>query len=532
VNGLVYIGNGGAEFGVRGYVSAYDANTGKLAWRFYTVPGDPAKGPDGAASDPVMPKAAATWTGEWWKIGGGGTAWDAIVYDAEFDQVLVGVGNGSPWNQQLRSPGGGDNLFLASILALDAKTGAYKWHYQTTPGETWDYTATQPIVLADLTIGDAVRKVAMQAPKNGFFYVIDRTNGRLISAKPLLPMFSAKETTEGMPLSWASAVDLTTGRPVENPNARYPAAAALVRPGPFGAHNWHPMAFSPETGLVYVPVQDMAFGYEGAPTLSVTPVTKNIGLNFQPFPSDRTVRAAIKGAAKGFLIAWDPVRQQEAWRVEHKGPWNGGTLATAGGLVFEGTIDGRLLALDAKIGRQLWSYDTDLATLAGPVSYSVRGEQYVAVLSGDGSAFMLIGGVLGPRAATSVNGRVYAFKIGGRAARRPVPVQKAVFPKTPAIAASAEDVRRGGMLYDQFCMTCHGLAAVGGVNPDLRRSAMLLDRAAWRTFVGGEGMPSRAMPRFSKHLTADDVERIRAYVASELAYTAADRPTTSSGRQP
>jgi quinohemoprotein ethanol dehydrogenase len=244
-NGLVYIGNGGAEYGVRGYVSAYDAESGKLRWRFYTVPGDPSKGPDNAASDAIMAKATATWNGEWWKWGGGGTVWDAIVYDTEFDQVIVGVGNGSPWNQAIRSPKGGDNLFLSSILALDAKTGAYRWHYQTTPGDTWDFTATQPIVLADLTIGGAPRKVAMQAPKNGFFYVVDRQNGKLISATALLPMLPTKSTPQGMPLSWAYAVDQETGRPVENPEARYRSGTVIVRPSPFGAHNWHPMAFSP-----------------------------------------------------------------------------------------------------------------------------------------------------------------------------------------------------------------------------------------------------------------------------------------------
>ena len=247
-NGLVYIGNGGAEYGVRGYVSAYDAQTGALRWRFYTVPGDPAKGPDGVASDPVMARAAATWKGEWWAGGGGGTVWDAIVYDPEFDQLIVGVGNGSPWNQQIRSPGGGDNLFLASIVALDAKTGAYKWHYQTTPGETWDYTATQPIMLADLTIDGTPRKVAMQAPKNGFFYVIDRTDGRLISASPFLEMLPAKDTPKGAPIAWAYAVDKTTGRPVENPEARYMNGVALIHPSPDGGHNWHPMSYSPADG--------------------------------------------------------------------------------------------------------------------------------------------------------------------------------------------------------------------------------------------------------------------------------------------
>ena len=283
-NGLVYIGNGGAEYGVRGYVSAYDANSGKLAWRFYTVPGDPSKGADGAASDPILSKAAATWNGQWWKLGGGGTVWDAIVYDDDFKQVIIGVGNGSPWNQQHRSPGGGDNWFLSSIVALDASTGAYKWHYQTTPGETWDYTATQPIILAEISIDGKMRKVAMQAPKNGFFYVVDRETGRLISAQPFLPMSPTKSTPTGMPVSWAYAVDPATGRPVENPEARYRGGAALVRPGPAGAHNWHPMSFSPQTGLVYLPAQDMAFPYAH----DANPVTRegfyNAGVVFDSAP--------------------------------------------------------------------------------------------------------------------------------------------------------------------------------------------------------------------------------------------------------
>ena len=247
-NGLVYIGNGGAEYGVRGYVSAYDAAPAGSRWRFYTVPGDPSKGPDNAASDPVMAKAAATWNGQWWTLGGGGTVWDAIVYDADFNQLIVGVGNGSPWNQQIRSPGGGDNLFLSSIVALDAATGAYKWHYQTTPGDTWDYTATQPIVLAELTIDGKPRKVAMQAPKNGFFYVVDRENGQLISARAVSAHVAGERHTGWTADQLGVRRRPTTGRPLENPEARYRGAAALVRPGPSGAHNWHPMAFSPQTG--------------------------------------------------------------------------------------------------------------------------------------------------------------------------------------------------------------------------------------------------------------------------------------------
>jgi len=235
IKGKVIIGNGGAEFGVRGYISAYDAESGKMLWRFYTVPGDPSQ----PFEAPILAEAAKTWHGEWWKLGGGGTVWDSMAYDPELDLLYIGTGNGSPWNQQYRSPGGGDNLFLSSVVALKPDTGEYVWHYQSTPGETWDFTATQHIVLADLTIDGQPRKVLMQAPKNGFFYVVDRTNGKLISAKPFVPV------------NWALEIDLKTGRPVEDPAARFmnPKQPALVMPGPYGAHNWQPMSFSPQTGL-------------------------------------------------------------------------------------------------------------------------------------------------------------------------------------------------------------------------------------------------------------------------------------------
>jgi quinohemoprotein ethanol dehydrogenase len=245
VKGKVLIGNGGAEMGVRGYISAYDAETGKMAWRFYTVPGDPSK----PFESPAMERAAKTWSGEWWKIGGGGTVWDSMAYDPELDLLYIGTGNGSPWNREIRSSGTGDNLYLSSIVALKPETGEMVWHYQTTPGDSWDYTATQHIILADLDIGGRNRKVLMQAPKNGFFYVIDRKNGELLSAQAYVP------------ISWAKEVDKQTGRPVENPGVRYKDSAAFIKPGPLGGHNWQPMSYNPQTGLVYIPAQDTLFVY-------------------------------------------------------------------------------------------------------------------------------------------------------------------------------------------------------------------------------------------------------------------------------
>ena len=526
-NGLVYIGNGGAEYGVRGYVSAYDAESGRLRWRFYTVPGNPASRRDGAASDSVMVRAAETWTGEWWKLGGGGTVWDAIVYDPEFDQLIIGVGNGSPWNQAVRSPEGGDNLFLSSIVALDAKTGAYKWHYQTTPGDTWDFTATQPIILADLRIAGQQRKVAVQAPKNGFFYVLDRTTGQLISATPILPLQPSKSTPRGMPLSWAYGVDAATGRPIENTEARYKSATAIVRPGPMGAHNWHPMAFSPVTGLVYIPVQETALDWTNDPAFKVRPGRWNTGSVHAPFPDDPAIRQAIKGASKGYLIAWDPAAAREVWRVEHRGPWNGGALATGGGIVFEGTIDGRFLALDARSGRELWSTTHPAPTLAGPVTYSVNGEQYVAVLSGYGSVYVLVSSLLSPIEPTRMNGRVHVYKIGGKAT--PPPVLKhatGTLQAPPTINVSPQDAQRGAGLYSRFCLMCHGVGAGGGAVVDLRRSSRLHDAAAWRQMIAS-GITTVGMPSFAGDVSDEEAELIRAYVARQAAILYAADHTTA-----
>jgi quinohemoprotein ethanol dehydrogenase len=517
-NGLVYIGNGGAEYGVRGYVSAYDASNGQLRWRFYTVPGDPSKGPDHAASDPVMAKAAATWSGQWWKLGGGGTVWDAIVYDHDFDQVIIGVGNGSPWNRQLRSPGGGDNVFLSSIVALEARTGAYKWHYQTTPGDTWDYTATQPIVLADLSIDGTPRKVAMQAPKNGFFYVLDRRNGQLISARPFLPMAPAKNAPPGAPVSWAYDIDMATGRPVENPEARYPGASALVRPGPIGAHNWHPMSFSPDTGLVYLPAHDMAFAYVHVASPVAREGFTNLGVALPSLPDDDAARAAIRGASKGVLLAWDPVAQREVWRSERRGPWNGGTLATAGGLVFQGTGDGQFLAMDARTGKTLWSTDNQAATLAGPITYEIEGEQYVAVLGGYGSLFFLVAGFLAPAEGNALNGRVHVFKLGAATLRPAINLQRPPTPKPPAIPLTAVAYGRAAQLYEHHCAICHGVAGVtGGVLPDLRRSLRLHSADEWRRVVVDGDLAPRGMPRFGRYVPANDAELMRAYVARQAA---------------
>ena len=516
--GLVFIGNGGAEYGVRGYVTAYDAETGDQKWRFYTVPGDPKKGPDHAASDPQMAMAAKTWNGKFWQYGGGGTVWDSIVYDPELDQLYIGVGNGAPWNQQVRSPGGGDNLFLSSIVALNPNDGHYLWHYQTTPGESWDFTATQQITLATLKIGGADRKVLMQAPKNGFFYVIDRTNGKLISAKNFVPMARAADTPAGAPISWAYGIDEKTGRPLENEAARYKTPHVLVTPAPFGAHNWHPMSFDPQTGLVYIPAQELPTEWISDPHFKYRPGRWNTATSQGTAPADlpEAMQAGMKNLLKGYLLAWDPIAQKEVWRAPHAGPWNGGTLSTAGGLVFQGTVDGKFEAHDAKSGKQLWAFDNQAATLAGPISYEIDGEQYVAVESGYGSVFFLAAGFAAPKTGErGMGARISVFKIGGTAKLPASNFAPLETPAPPMIKISAQQAAIGAQDYGDFCAACHGIGVVsGGVTPDLRRTPLLSDGAAFRAVVHGQ-RKAAGMPDFSRWISDSDVDAIRAYIAHE-----------------
>ena len=425
IKGKVIIGNGGAEMGVRGYVTAYDAENGRQLWRFYTVPGDPSK----PFENPVLERAAKTWTGEWWKLGGGGTVWDSMAYDPELDLLYIGVGNGSPWNRALRSPGGGDNLFLSSIVALRPDTGEYVWHYQTTPGESWDFTATQHMILADLAIDGRERKVIMQAPKNGFFYVLDRATGELLSAKPFAT------------INWASGVDMKTGRPIETPEARYGETGRpfVSQPGPGGAHSWQPMSYSPRTRLVYLPVMDMPFPYIPDAKFTRRSLAWNTGVDFNAgsLPQDEAIKAQVKDSLKGHLAAWDPAAQREVWRVQYEHPWNGGVLSTAGDLVFQGDAMGNFAAFHARTGARLWSVATGTGILAPPVAYEAGGEQYVAIEVGWGGAFGLAAGELARDAHIATNApRVFAFKLGGTAAM-PVPGRR---PEAPARSAAGRRV--------------------------------------------------------------------------------------------
>lgn len=517
----VLIGNGGAELGVRGYISAYDTETGKMLWRFYTVPSQ-AKA-DNAASDSALEKMRATWPGADFEAGGGGTVWDSMAYDPELDLLYIGVGNGSPWNRDVRSPGGGDNLFLSSIVALKPDTGQYVWHFQTTPGESWDYTATQHLILADLNVNGQVRKVIMQAPKNGFFYVIDRTNGQFISGKNYVPM------------TWASGLD-ANGRPIETANARYEKAVALAAPGPLGGHNWQPMAFSPQTNLVYIPAQEIPFPYMqpggAAKNYKYRAGAWNLGVDtlISALPDDEAQLKAIRASLKGKLIAWDPVTQTERWSVPYEGPWNGGVLATAGGLVFQGNATGEFAAFDAANGKKLWTFPTQTGVLAPPMTYEIGGEQYVALMAGWGGAFSTTAGAgVDPRS----NGvrRLLVFKLNGKA-KLPEPPASVPheFTDLPAVTGTTADLDAGKLAFHSNCSVCHGASAVSQYSiPDLRYSPITYDAQAWKGVVIDGERKQQGMVSFAQYLSPKEAEQVRQYVLS-LANAQKARMAAAAGK--
>jgi quinohemoprotein ethanol dehydrogenase len=503
VKDKVLIGNGGAEFGVRGFLSAYNVKDGSLAWRFYTVPGDPSLGFENDA----MKMAAETWKGEWWNLGGGGgTVWDSMAYDPQLDVLYFGVGNGTPWNQEIRSPGGGDNLFLSSIVAIRPDTGEYVWHYQTTPGESWDYTATQSIILAELKLKGVTRNVLMQAPKNGFFYVLDRETGELLSADNYIN------------ITWATHIDMATGRPVEVPEARYKDEPFLLFPSYLGGHNWHSMSFSPKTGLAYIPVLDIPAMYGQPENFKYNPGVGNTGTDgiIGGLPDDQAERDAIGAMIKGRLVAWDPVKQEEAWRAEYRGPWNGGTLVTAGNLVFQGTADGQFVAYQAKTGEKLWDFATQTGVVAAPITYKIDGEQYVSINVGWGGAFALVFGEYVQAESLPNVSRVLTFKLGGREKLPEVSWRPSVVFNPPELTASPETVALGFATYQDVCMGCHGLNAVSGLLiPDLRGSAYLWDEKSWAAVVLEGQLKDRGMAAFADNISAEQADAIRSYVIQQ-----------------
>ncbi len=504
-NGKVFIGNGGAEYGVRGYVTAYDAETGEEVWRFYTVPGDPSL----PFEHPEMEMAAKTWKGgEWWKIGGGGTVWNSIVYDPDFNNVYIGVGNGSPWTRVIRSPGGGDNLFLSSIVALDADTGEMKWYYQTTPGDNWDYTAVQDMVLADMEVDGVERKVLMQAPKNGFFYVLDRESGELLRAHKYVAA------------NWATHVDMETGRPVEDPALDYITEPKWILPGPLGGHNWQAMSFDKDKGIMYIPAMESPLAYAMNDEWTNTGTYKrvvggwNLGIEL-----GRIVQvmedAGDPPKARGILKAFDPLTGKEVWAVEQLHHWNGGVLATKGGLVFQGNSLGEFNAFNADNGELLWTFNAYTAFLAPPVSYQIDGVQYVAILAGTGGGDLFGGEVPNLASVKYGNfGKLLVFKLGGNVALPPPTVIDRSIPEQPDLQASAEDLSRGERLYHETCAVCHGLAVkAGGVIPDLRLMPAAKHELFNKIVLDGV-LAANGMASFADLIDEGDANRIHAYVVS------------------
>ena len=511
IKGRVIIGNGGAEYGVRGYITAYNVETGKIDWRYYTIPGNPADG----FEQPELEWAAETWSGEWWLQGGGGTVWDSLAYDAELNLLYIGVGNGSPWNQTLRSPGGGDNLFLTAIVAINPDDGSYVWHYQTTPGETWDYTAVQQMIVAELMIGGVERKVVMQAPKNGFFYVLDAATGRLISAENFVPV------------NWATHIDIETGRPVEVPGARYDETGvpAIVQPGPQGGHNWHPMSFSPKTNLVYIPSREQFMAYVPETDFVRSERGWNTGTDFAAGGAVIAAAGDALPERKSYLLAWDPVSQKEVWRAEWEhASESAGVLSTAGGLVFQGNAAGEFIAYRDDTGERVWSAITQASTIAAPISYRVDGEQYIAVLSGARSLPQSGPGVVGRTTQSSTNNsRMLVYKLGASVSlptrivsdADQIGGERVLNP--PNMSASHETIAQGEQIYGRLCSVCHGPAAVsdsGGTFPDLRYSERLNTTELWSAVVEDGELESGGMVSFASVLQGDDAEAIRAYVVS------------------
>lgn len=488
---VVIIGFGGGDYSaVRGYVTGYDLTTGKKLWRFYTVPGDPAKG----FEDKAQEAAAKTWGGDWWKFGGGGAVWHAMTYDPKYDRVYIGTGNGLPWNAKIRSPGGGDNLYIDSIVALDAKTGKYAWHYQVSPGDSSDFDNDEDMALATMTVKGVKHDVLLQAPKNGFYYVIDRANGKVLSHGKFAQV------------NWAKDIDDDTGRPEINPESLYPdGKPAVVYPFPNGAHGVQAMAHSPQTGLTYIPVMVGGRVQIDPPNIKEWKLKEgmftNTGLGAPP-------PGIVVPPARSTLVAWNPATQQKAWEIPQPNTFNGGVLATGGKLVFQGLNTGDFGAYNAETGEKLWAFDAQNGILAAPISYSVGGRQYVTVIASFRSSF-----------ANQPNWdyrqqkrRVLTFALG---TQRKLPKFTRVAEPVvddPAFVIDPKKVAVGAGIYGTSCVICHGGGMIaGGAAPDLRKSSIPLDKDAFYQVVHEGALMGRGMGRFNV-LSDDEVEAVRHYI--------------------
>jgi alcohol dehydrogenase (cytochrome c)/quinohemoprotein ethanol dehydrogenase len=512
--GKVFIGESGGEYGVRGYISAYDADSGKQLWRFYTVPPAPGQPYENAA----MKRAAATWgPSDWWKLGGGGSVWDAIVYDPALDLLYFGTGNGTPWNDHFRDPTSGDNLYLASIIAVKPDTGRYVWHYQTVPADTWDYDAVSPLTVVDLTWEGKKRRVLLQPCKNGFFYVLDAASGKLLSAVPFVKN-----------MNWADGVDIKTGRPRVRPEARYVGHSFNLYPGVQGAHGWQANAYSPQTGLIYFPTQDAYFPMVPTPSFTASATGYNLGLDFTAPTTYYKDHPKEPQGFQSFLQAWDPVTGKTVWQADASPGATGGALATAGGLVFHAAgSHEEIRAYDARTGARLWAFKTGTGAVAPPISFALDGQQHIAVSVGGATT----GGYYAPNYS-----RMLVFGLGGGAQLPPV---KPYIPPPldpPPSTAAASVIKAGGEKYAQYCAACHGERGQtrGAMFPDLTRTTHLHSQAGFDTVVLKGVLSANGMASFANALQPEDTAAIRAYLIARANEVKSEQaaPPASGVSQP
>jgi quinohemoprotein ethanol dehydrogenase len=516
---LVVIGNGGGDFaGARGYVSAYDRQSGRLRWRFYTVPRDPALGPQ---DQPHLETAVKTWDPKHpWEAGSGGTAWDGMAYDPTLGLVYIGTGNAAPYNLHLAGRRGGDELYAASIIAIHASDGTLAWYYQTTPGDRWDFDSTEKFVLADLEFGGRRRAVLMQAPKNGYYYVLDRATGELISAKPFAF------------ISWARGIDPKTGRPLVDASADYDHGPALVFPSESGAHTWQPMAFDPMRGVAFIPVieagsiiletSDRRAGLvEGQFTTPALPPElydpKAMRSLYGEVPSLARLERGIKTnpASRGFLRAWSVAEHRVLWDTPTATSLDGGVLATAGGLVFQGDANGYFNAYSADTGKKLASIALGSSMMAAPVTYAVNGTQYVAIVAGYGGGGVIIGAPLDPESAAykyGNEGRIIALKLGGPPPALPPLRADVPMPELPERPVDVRRIAAGEVLYNRYCSRCHVMGR--GNLPDLRRITPMT-HTLFDSIVLGGAYSVKGMGRFDDVLSPDDAHAIHAWLIDQ-----------------
>jgi len=506
VKGRVLIGSAGSEYKARGSISAYDPETGKEVWRFNTVPGNPAQGFGKEGVNKAAHEAAAkTWGNKWWELGGGGTVWDSITYDPETNLVLFGTGNAEPWNPAANGREG-DSLYTSSIVAVNADTGQYVWHFQETPEDRWDFDSDQQITVADVMIGGQKRHVAMHAPKNGHVYVLDVKTGKFISGTPWVPV------------NWATGLDPETGRPSINPEARYEKTgkAFISLPGAVGAHSWQPQSYSPKTGYLYIPTNLAAYPYMAAKDWKAGSFGWSIGLDGYAvaMPADLKAQDDAKVATTGQLVAWDVVNKKPAWKVDLLGPSNGGVLSTAGNLVFQGTAGGEFVAYTADKGEKLWSFPAQSGIIAAPMTYAIDGEQYVAILVGWGGVWDVATGVLANKGGAGRNiSRLMVFKLGASGQLPAPPPMNQMVLDPPPFNGTLAQATKGGQLYGRYCAMCHGDAAISGsLNPDLRHSGTIGSAEALKAIVIGGQLHEMGMVSFKAALKAPDAEAIRMYL--------------------